>query len=135
VFRALLELDRVRVARLTAVYRELEALYASQISDKDKLAKKRALMRAVRAELDLSQEPNNASLLGFKTYNSGLEELAALRSQCQTWAGFFAAIAKLETRSFPREQEEDIGPVITRLASTECRRSEPAATARAASRR
>ena len=120
VYRLSLEEDKARVQRLTAAYRELEALYASDLTEAEKRKNKREITRGVRAELDLSLVPNNASLLGFKTYNSGLPELAALKEKCQTWPKFFAAIESLDARSFPREQEEDIGPVITRLAAAAC---------------
>ena len=73
-------------------------------------------MRRLRAELELDGEPNNASMQGFKTYNTGFPEMTALRARCGSWQRFFAAIAKVDGDSFAREQEEEIGPVIAALA-------------------
>ena len=74
-------------------------------------------LQRLRRELDLAGEPNNASLLGFKTYNSGMTELAGLRATCGSWPRFFAAIGAIDDKAFAKEQQEEIGPVIASLAS------------------
>ncbi len=122
VYRLLLAEDRTRVDRLTAAYRELEALYASTLPDAGKLAKKAALMNSLRAELELTSEPNNASMQGFKTYNSGFPEMAELLAACGSWPRFFDALATVKKESFAKDQEEEIGPVISALVPT-CRDS------------
>lgn len=115
VYQMVLAEDKVRIDELTRAYRTLDALYKSAASDAEKLRRKKELVQRLRSELDLDGEPNNASLLGFKTYNSGLPELAALRAACATWPRFFAALATVDNDSFATEQQEEIGPVITRL--------------------
>lgn len=120
-FRLELAEDRRRGARMAAAYDELDALYRSARPDAEKLARKREILAALDAELELPYRPNNASLLGFKTYNAGLPEFAALYQACaQDWARFFAAIRALDAGDFPEAQAEDIGPVIAKLAGAGC---------------
>jgi len=122
VYQMVLAEDRLRIDELTRAYKQLDALYKSAVPDAEKLRRKKQLVEKLRSELDLDGEPNNASLLGFKTYNSGLPELAALRAACATWPRFFAALASVDDKSFATEQQEEIGPVITRLTSR-CRQT------------
>lgn len=127
--------DRRRGARMAAAYEELDALYRGKLPDAEKLTRKRQLLAAVDAELELAFRPNNASLLGFKTYNAGLPEFAALYQACaQEWPRFFAAVRTLEAKDFPEPQEEDIGPIIARLAGAGCRPMDVRADARAGAR-
>jgi predicted aminopeptidase len=122
-YRLELAEDRERGARMAAAYEELDALYRSDVPDGKKRARKRALLAALDAELELPYRPNNATLLGFKTYNAGLPEFAALYDACaREWPRFFAAIRTLDGKDFPESQTEDIGPVIAKLAAAGCPR-------------
>jgi predicted aminopeptidase len=122
-YRLELAEDRRRGARMAAAYEELDTLYRSKLPDSEKHARKRQILAALDAELQLAYRPNNASLLGFKTYNAGLPEFAALYATCeQEWPRFFTAIRALGAKDFPAAQEEDIGPIIARLASAGCPR-------------
>ncbi|WP_428264749.1 aminopeptidase [Haliangium sp.] len=108
-------------ARLAATYQTLNQLYQSDASDADKRAQKQALLTAVDNELGMRYRPNNASLVGFKTYNAGLDELAQLYGTCErSWTRFFAAIEGLEASWFSQPQQEDIGPVVLRLVEAGC---------------
>ena len=105
-----------RGKRFVEIYEELEKLYASDKSDREKLVTKARITRSLQYELDLSWQPNNASLLGFKVYNTGQEEFAALYKACgHRWAPFFAAIKSLELSDFKEEQLEEIDEVIHKL--------------------
>jgi predicted aminopeptidase len=120
-YRLELAEDRRRGARMAAAYEELDTLYRSNVPDADKLARKRQLLAALDAELELPYRPNNATLLGFKTYNAGLPEFDALYQACeQEWPRFFAAVRTLDAKDFPEPQEEDIGPIIARLVGAGC---------------
>jgi predicted aminopeptidase len=120
-FRLELAEDRRRGARMAAAYEELDTLYRSKLPDAEKLARKRKLLAALDAELELPYRPNNASLLGFKTYNAGLPEFAALYEACgKEWPRFFASVRTLVAGDFPEPQEEDIGPIIARLVAADC---------------
>lgn len=125
-YRVELEEDRKRGARMAAAYEALDELYQSEAPETKKRARKQEILAALDAELALEFRPNNAALLGFKTYNAGLPEFAALYDRCgRTWPRFFAAIRTLSARSFPEEQEEDIGPVIARLVAAGCPDAKP----------
>lgn len=120
-FRRELAEDRQRGERMVAAYRELGALYLSSASDGDKRARKQRVVDGLAAELRLSYRPTNAMLVGFKTYNAGMDEFAALYAACgRQWPRFLAAVGTLSPSSFAREQEEDIAPVIGALAAAGC---------------
>jgi predicted aminopeptidase len=130
-YRLELDEDRRRGARMAAAYEELDTLYRSELPDAEKHARKRRILAALDAELQLSYRPNNASLLGFKTYNAGLPEFAALYQACeQDWPRFFAAIRTLGAKDFPAAQEENIGPIIARLSGAGCPRVDARGRAR-----
>lgn len=104
-----------------AAYEKLEKLYASDKPDAVKLREKAAILRQLRIDADLSYEPNNASLIGFKTYNSGLPELAALFETCgRDWHRFFALVEAVDSDDFPSEQLEELGPFIKSLGRKGC---------------
>jgi predicted aminopeptidase len=71
-----------REERMRVAYEELEALYASARSDADKLAEKARVLRRLERELGTSRRLGNASLVQFKTYHSGEDELRALLAAC-----------------------------------------------------
>jgi predicted aminopeptidase len=113
--------DRAIGDRLTRVYRELEALYASSQPDSAKLAKKAALLNRVRSELDLPFPLNNAVMVGFKTYNSGLPEFGELYATCgKSWPRFLAAVRRVDGSWFPSEQAEEIADVVRRAVRRGC---------------
>lgn len=109
-----------RSVKMVAAYKKLEALYESDKPDAAKRAEKTKILKKLRIDADLVYQPNNASLIGFKTYNSGLVELARVFAGCdKSWPAFFALLGKLERDDFPDEQLEDIGPWV--LKSLRCR--------------
>jgi predicted aminopeptidase len=117
-YREELDKSRTRGARFAQAYKLLEKLYASKKSERSKLAEKQKITRGLMLELDLRWQPNNASLLGFKTYNTGMEEFEKLFTACgHKWKPFFAAIKTLNEDSFDQEQHEAFGPIITSLES------------------
>ncbi|MBL4633296.1 MAG: aminopeptidase [Kofleriaceae bacterium] len=107
----------VRGTRFVQAHDELAKLYESKKSDKEKLAKKESITVALQQELGLSWRPNNASLLGFKVYNTGQKEFANLYKACgNSWAPFFKVILELKASDFGEEQLEEIDPVIQKMA-------------------
>ncbi len=118
LYREEAELSAKRGSRFVEAHNALEALYASTKSDAQKLAGKERITAALQHELHLSWRPNNASLVGFKVYNTGQDEFAALYEACnKKWARFFAAIKSLKASDFGKEQLEEIDPVISGLKS------------------
>jgi predicted aminopeptidase len=108
--------EQTRGDRLQQAYAELEALYASDLPDAAKRERKDAITRQLQLDLDLINQPNNASLSGFATYNAGRAEFAALLAACdRDWPRFLALVDTLESDDFPEDQTEDLGPVIDTL--------------------
>jgi predicted aminopeptidase len=125
-YRQELAEERAWGERMASAYRELDALYRSQAPVARKRARKQAVLDALERELALPYTPNNASLIGFATYNAGMDEFGRLLRHCgQSWPRFFAALGRLTPGSFASEQLEDIDPVIAGLQARAC----PAATA------
>jgi predicted aminopeptidase len=83
--RAFLELrarGEKRGKRMKEAYDALEALYASRASTEEKLAEKQRITDALKRDLDMKRPVTNASLIQYKTYGSGKEEMAALYREC-----------------------------------------------------
>jgi len=108
--------DRRVGEHMLAAYRALDALYTSDATDDAKRAGKQRILSALAADLPLRDPPNNAMLLGFRTYNAGLAELRHLRASCDgDWPRLLAALRSVPDRAFGATQRDDIGPVIAAL--------------------
>ncbi len=121
LYRQELAEDKARGARLTEVYAALDAVYKTDASPADKRAAKRRIIDEVVAEMSFDTRPNNASLIGFKTYNAGLAELGQLHAACgNSWPRTIAAVKTFDTAAFGKAQQEDIGPTIANVATQGC---------------
>jgi predicted aminopeptidase len=60
----------------------LATLYASRRPRAEKLAEKRRITEALRAELESKRPITNATLIQYKTYGSGRAEMEALLAKC-----------------------------------------------------
>jgi predicted aminopeptidase len=76
------ERGRRRETKMHAAYAALEALYASDLPRDEKLADKARILRQLEKDLGAKRTLTNASLVQFKTYHSGEEELAGLLVAC-----------------------------------------------------
>jgi predicted aminopeptidase len=76
------ERGRRREERLHAAYAELDALYASHRPRAEKLGEKARILRTLEKSIGATRTLTNASLVQFKTYHSGEEELRALFEAC-----------------------------------------------------
>ncbi len=120
VYREEAEQSLVRGTRFVHAHDALAKLYESDKTDTEKLAEKKRITKALQNELGLSWQPNNASLLGFKVYNTGQVEFANLYKACgHSWAPFFKVIKALRASDFGEEQLEEIDSVI-RLMIPRC---------------
>lgn len=107
---------RERVGRLHHAYEELDVIYKSPISDGEKLARKKALLGALKLELHLRRDLNNATLAGFRTYDTGrpaFEKLLAASGG--DWTRFWDTIRTLREDDFPAQQMEEFSPVVEKL--------------------
>lgn len=105
-----------RVARLHQAYEDLAAIYASSASDDDKRAQKAGVLAKLRADLKTRRDFNNATLVGYRTYDTGGPAFERLLQRCGGDLGvFLETVQKLEPSSFPQPQMEDFSPVIDGL--------------------
>ena len=72
-----------RGKKMKAAYETLEKLYASSLPRAEKLAQKKVIVETLRAELRIKRPVTNATLIQYKTYGSGREEMAQLLDHCQ----------------------------------------------------
>ncbi len=112
-------------AKVGAVMREafaaLEAIYASPRADADKLAAKREVLDRLRARVHAKRDINNATLIQYRTYNSGQGELATLLATCgDDWPRFVRALQTLESKTFEKPQESDVAKIVGPLIETHC---------------
>lgn len=121
LYRADLADRKLRDDRSYAAYKELEALYASDAPDADKLQRKAAILESLRADLKLSVTPNNGGLLSYRMYRAGIDELAAVHASCGgSWPRFFALLDTLTAKDFDDPLQEDLAPVMKRLLARGC---------------
>lgn len=71
-----------RGKRMKEAYAKLETLYASSLSRDEKLAQKKIVTDKLRADLRIQRPVTNATLIQYKTYGSGREEMAQLYDAC-----------------------------------------------------
>jgi predicted aminopeptidase len=74
--------SEARGKRMKEAYMALEALYASQLPEDAKLAEKKRITERLRADLRIQRPVTNATLIQYKTYGSGREEMAQLLQLC-----------------------------------------------------
>jgi predicted aminopeptidase len=102
---------------LRATHQKLASLYASAKTDDEKRAEKAALLADLRARLKWKGRLNNATLIGYRTYNSGEKGFALLLDSCKSgFRCFFDKLRALKPSSFAHPHEEDLDPVLMRLA-------------------
>jgi predicted aminopeptidase len=73
---------RERGLRMREAFANLERLYASSAPREEKLAEKARITTELRAALRLKRPITNATLIQYKTYGSGNDELEALLAAC-----------------------------------------------------
>ena len=103
-------------------YGELSKVYDSDEPDSEKLTKKKKRLTELQTKLHFRREINNATLIQFKTYNTGEEYFSMFLKRCNgDWDDFLRLLGNLDSNSFSKTQEEDFGPVIEeRLHGLKC---------------
>lgn len=74
--------SEARGKKMKEAYAALEALYASKLPKEEKLAEKKRITDQLRAELRIQRPVTNATLIQYKTYGSGREEMEQLLEVC-----------------------------------------------------
>ncbi len=89
----------VRRARLTRAHDELAALYASPLPAGEKLRRKQDILWRLQADVPVSFRWNNASLMQFRTYDTGADTFLRALNRCEgDVARFLRAMARVELR-------------------------------------
>lgn len=102
-----------RAARLHQAFEDLDALYRSGKPEAQIRAGKQAYLEVLEVELEMSRRPTNATLLGFRTYESGRPVLERLFAACGgDMRRFVGALEALEERDFGEPQQEDVARIV-----------------------
>jgi predicted aminopeptidase len=111
-----------RQKRLHDAYEQLAKLYASSKSDAQKLEEKAKFLEKLKQDLGFHREINNATLIQYKTYNTGTPEFEALWKSCGgDGHRFMLAVQVLTSDSFKKPQQEDLSSVLLPLVAANCR--------------
>lgn len=120
-FLALRERGEARGASMKKAYFALEALYASGRPRDEKLAEKRAIVDALRSELQTKRPITNASLIQYKTYGSGREELEALFTACgEDFRRMLGALERLRSVAATAPPHSDPAVLVKPLLNGRC---------------
>jgi len=115
------ERSRESLRRLHRAYQELDALYRSSRTDDAKRAEKASILSALRGELGYRGVLNNATLAGYRTYDTGAPSFERLLAACrESWPRMMKVLAGLGEGDFAKPQQEEFGEVVDRLAERGC---------------
>lgn len=110
-------LGRARTVRVSQTYKELKALYARKLPEKETLAKKAAIIDELVADLKLHSRPNNATLGEANVYNGGMAPLHDAHVACGDIAHFIAVAKTIKRGDFTKDLQDDLTPVAALIAS------------------
>jgi predicted aminopeptidase len=114
--------DASRGAAMKEAYAELETLYASTLSNQEKLSRKKTILEQLRFRAQLRRFPSNATLIQFKTYGSGHAEMEALLSRCSGSFVRFLKTMEAARPSFEREAPHGDPKRLIERAIKDCAR-------------
>lgn len=107
--------------KLHEAYQQLNGIYHSNSSDLKKLEAKTKILTELKSELKFKREINNATLIQYKTYNTGYEIFDQLIEACQgNWTKFMTVLARLKSDSFSKPQANEIDSAIRPLILSKC---------------
>jgi predicted aminopeptidase len=111
-----------RTRELHAGFLELEKLYSSTtLTDEQKLEQKGKVLRGLEKKLGFKREINNATLVQFKTYNTGFGEFEQIFATCgKDWSRFWKKMREVTSGHFPRAQSQDLVPILRKLLEAGC---------------
>lgn len=106
---------------LHETYLKLSDLYLSKRNDAEKLEIKTQTLSDLEKRIKARRKLNNATLIQYKEYSSGMKDFEALFQACgRDGSRFLRTLARLDEHSFARGQQEDLGAVLEPLRS-KCR--------------
>jgi predicted aminopeptidase len=111
-----------RSEAMRRAYERLDAVYRSAKPAAAKLAEKAAVLSALEAETGVTGSLNNATLIQYRTYDGGAEEIEALYGACgRAWPRFFRAVEGWVARAAGARGREEPRAGLRRLAREGCR--------------
>jgi predicted aminopeptidase len=114
-----------RQKRFHEVHVRLEKLYASKLSDEDKLHIKKRITSQLRTETNFWRPINNATLANTRTYHGANGDLDELFRLCgRDWRRFWKAVKTIDEDTFDKPQQRKISAVIE-TAQKRCGESRP----------
>ena len=94
-------------------YMQLDAVYQSEDSEQDQLKQKEAILQDLQAKAMLKAKPNNAALVGFKTYSSGQADFQQLYETCGLdWDVFLKTLSQIAPEDFETKHAQEFGGVL-----------------------
>jgi hypothetical protein len=97
-------------------YQELATLYASKVPREEKLAEKKRITDALRATLNIRRPVTNATLIQYKTYGSGKEEIRQLWETCgHEMPRFIGALERIRPIAAASPPHSDPGVLVKKL--------------------
>ena len=106
---------------LSAAYRELSEIYTSNQSEELKKREKGRVYAHLKTQLKLKRDINNATLIQYKTYNTGESEFQTLLIQCGfDWSRFLMSMKRLKPESFTQPQQETFKAVLSTAIQANC---------------
>jgi predicted aminopeptidase len=107
-------------------YLDLDRLYSSHLGEAEKLAKKSEIFASLKSRLGIKRDINNATLIQYKTYNTGQLEFEELYAACgKDTKRFLGALGGLKPESFQKPQQEDLAVALKPLVDQGCRSGLP----------
>lgn len=106
--------------RLRAVYKELDALYSNTaLSDADKTSKKSEILKKLQKDLGTTREFNNASIIGYKTYDTGAEHFESAFKRCKNdMRRFVEEVGKITEKDFSGLQTSELAAPLAKACTS-----------------
>jgi predicted aminopeptidase len=102
-------------------YAELSKIFDSNLSADEKKQKKAQVYARLKVELKIKRAINNATLIQYKTYNTGDADFQELLIRCDfDWSRFLGVMKHLKSQSFTQSQQETIKDVLAAAVGSNC---------------
>jgi predicted aminopeptidase len=115
--------ERQKVVRKSfhEAYIQLDDLYHSSKSEDQKKQEKQKVLENLKSSLSIKRDINNATLVQYKTYNTGQEVFEELLAKCgHDFSRLMKKLKELKPESFDQSQQNELQSVVTRLTQTGC---------------
>jgi predicted aminopeptidase len=102
-------------------YKDLATLYASKLPREEKLAEKKRITDELRRTLKVKRPVTNATLIQYKTYGSGKEEIRELWQTCgQDMRRFLGAIERVRPIAASAPPHSDPAVLVKKVLQGGC---------------